>query len=288
MGVIFTATSTRVASSRGTHAHRSDRRPRDLLRTAGDGLPVVFVHGALADHTAAARQLASFSDDYTAIAYDLRGHGNTANPGDEPYSVDLLADDLHAFVDALDFHRPVLCGVSLGGMIAQVYAGRYPDELGGLVLADTFTPDFVSRRDRIERTVLLKSVAGLIRLVGYNRAKGLLLWFGRKLEGDNTTTLRTEAFPDMDTAAAVNAFRAVASFHETDVDFAAITVPTLVLYGEHETSIIRRHVPTLAAEIPSATVREVPDAGHASPWDNPEFFDAAIREFLTETVRFPA
>ena len=251
----------------------------------GNGPPIVFIHGALSDHTAAYQQLEAFSDAYTAIAYDIRGHGKSTNPYNASYSIDLLAEDLHEFVDAQGFDRPVLCGVSMGGMIAQVYASRYPDRLSGLVLADTFTPAFVSRRDRIERTVLMSALIGLIRLIGYDRAKGFMMWFGRKLEGDNTTSLRVEAFPDMETVAAVNALQAVASFHKIDIEFTTITVPTLILYGEHEASAISRHVPTLAAAIPNATVQEVPNAGHASPWDNPEFFNGAIQDFLAQIAR---
>ena len=251
----------------------------------GEGPPIVFIHGALSDHTAAERQIEAFSEDHTAIAYDVRGHGRTTNPRDEPYSIDRLAEDLHAFVTALNLNRPVICGVSMGGMIAQVYASRYPDHLGGLVLADTFTPAFVSRRDRIERNALMNATIRIIRLVGYDRVKGLVTWFGRKLEGDNTTSLRAEEFPDMETVAAVNALEAITAFRETEIDLASITVPTLILYGEHESSVIRRHVPTLAAAIPNATVLEVPDAGHASPWDNPEFFNRAVRDFLVRTSR---
>ena len=250
----------------------------------GEGPPVVFVHGALSDHTAATQQLEAFSDAYTALAYDVRGHGRTTNPRNTPYSIDVLADDLHAFVTAVGLERPVVCGVSMGGMIAQVYASRYPDRLSGLVLADTFTPAFLGRRDRIERSTLVNAMTGLVRLVGYNRAKGVLLWFGRTLEREQTTSLRPDAFPDMDTAAAVNSLQAVASFHETDVDLGSITVPTLVLYGEHETSIVRRHAPTLASEIPDVTLREVPDAGHASPWDNPEFFNSTIQTFISGRI----
>jgi pimeloyl-ACP methyl ester carboxylesterase len=249
----------------------------------GDGPPVVFIHGALSDHSAADPQLDAFCDEYTAIAYDLRGHGKTINPHGAPYSIDQLADDLDAFITALDLEHPVLCGVSMGGMVAQVYASRHPERIGGLVLADTFSPAFVNWQDRIERTVLMRTFMGLIQLLGYERSMGLGTWFGRKLEGDTTTSLRAERFPDMGTAAAVNSLRAVASFHTTDVDLTSITVPTLILYGEHETSVIRRHVPTLAAKIPNATVLEVPDAGHASPWDNPEFFNEAIQTFLAET-----
>ena len=80
----------------------------------GEGPPIVFIHGALADHTAAKQQLGAFSDAYTAIAYDLRGHGNTTNPQHTPYSIDLLAEDLHAFIAETSLERPVLCGVSMG------------------------------------------------------------------------------------------------------------------------------------------------------------------------------
>jgi pimeloyl-ACP methyl ester carboxylesterase len=246
----------------------------------GTGPPIVFIPGALSDYSAATRQLEAFSDTHTAIAYDLRGHGNTTNPHHEPYSIDLLAEDLHAFITEMGLDRPVLCGVSMGGMIAQVYASRYPNQLSALVLADTFSPAFLSRRDHIERFTLVNAIAGVVRLVGYNRAKNLILWFGRKLERDQTTSLRPDAFPDMDTADAVNALRAAASFHTTDIDLASITVPTLILYGEHEPSVISRHAPTLSAQIPDSTVQEVPDAGHASPWDNPEFFNSTIRTFL--------
>jgi len=77
----------------------------------------------------------------------------------------------------------------------------------------------------------------------------------------------------------------VATFHESNVDFASITVPTLVLYGEHESSVISRHAPRLADALPDATVREVPGVGRASPWDNLEFFNGASREFLERDVR---
>ena len=70
------------------------------------------------------------------------------------YSVELFAEDLHALVDALGLDRPVICGLSLGGAIAQVYATRYPDRLSGLVLAATFAPGYVDYRDWIQRSLM--------------------------------------------------------------------------------------------------------------------------------------
>jgi len=59
----------------------------------------------------------------------------------------------------------------MGGMVAQVYASRYPERVGALVLADTFSPAFLGTQDRLERTVLTKALIGLVRLVGYDRGR---------------------------------------------------------------------------------------------------------------------
>lgn len=84
----------------------------------------------------------------------------------------------------------------------------------------------------------------------------------------------------MDTDEFAKVIRAVASFHGTRFDLSAITVPALVLYGEHEPPFIRRHAPKLGSALPNASVREIPDAGHASNLDEPEFFTDVVREFL--------
>ena len=76
------------------------------------------------------------SADYRVISYDKRGHGlSGAPPGD--YRLDDHIGDLAALADAVDARRFVLCGVSVGGVIAQGFALRHPDRLAGLVLSDT-------------------------------------------------------------------------------------------------------------------------------------------------------
>ncbi|KAK0306807.1 hypothetical protein LTR01_006103 [Friedmanniomyces endolithicus] len=64
---------------------------------------------------------------YRILRYDNRGIGKTSRPPG-PYTSELLADDLHALLKALDIHEGFhLLGVSMGGMIAQSYAQRYPN-----------------------------------------------------------------------------------------------------------------------------------------------------------------
>jgi len=250
----------------------------------GSGPPVVFVHGAIVDLTQWEPQLDALSDEYTTIAYDVRGHGRTGGSNRETYSMDLFADDLAALIAALDLDTPVVCGLSLGGCIAQVYADRYPDGLSGLILADTFGPTPLSSGERVQRR-FLRATIPFVRLFGYERVERVMVWFQERLskgvsgEYENIEAIR-ESGPTMASPEFAKVIRALASFDETPVGYWAISVPTLILYGEHEARFIRQHAPALADSITGASVREVPDAGHASNLDNPEFFTDALRVFL--------
>ncbi|WP_224268764.1 alpha/beta fold hydrolase [Haloprofundus salinisoli] len=260
----------------------------------GSGPPLVFTHGAILDHSQWTPQMDALSDEYTTYAYDVRGHGRTGGSKRARYSIELFADDLDAFVTALELDRPVLCGLSMGGCIAQVYATRHADRISGLVLADTFTPELLSRSEWLQRSVLLRATVPPVRLIGYERVEKAMVWFQKRLSGEgvsgnygNIERIR-ETGPKMETDEFAKAIRALAAFHETAVDLSAITAPTLVLYGEHEPPFLRRHVPKLRSEIPHATVEMVPGAGHASNLDDPAFFTAAIREFLSREVALSA
>lgn len=253
----------------------------------GDGPPVVFVHGAVLDHSQWDPQVEALSDDFTTYAYDVRGHGWTGGSEHGVYSIDLFADDLAAFIDALGLERPVICGLSTGDCIAQVYAARHPDRLAGLVLADTFTPALLSHSEWIQRSLLLRATIPPVRLLGYECIERALVWLqellspGASGDYENVEVLRAKG-PKMTTVEFAKVIRAVALFHRTEVDLSVIDVSTLVLYGEYEPPFVRRHAPKFAGGIPDATVQEVPDAGHASNLDNPEFVTGALAEFLTE------
>ncbi|WP_459192118.1 alpha/beta fold hydrolase [Halosimplex sp. J119] len=252
----------------------------------GSGPTIVFVHGAIVDHSQWDPQLDALADDYETIAYDVRGHGRTGGSPRGRYSVDLLADDLGALLDALDIERAVLCGLSMGGCIAQVYAARHPDRVAGLVLADTFGPELLSRSEWLQRSVLLRATVPPVRLFGYERVEKAMVWLQEKLSGEgvsgdykNIERIRATG-PKMATDEFAKVIGAVAAFHRSEVDFSAITVPTLVLYGEHEAPFMRRQALKLAAEIDGSTLEAVPGGGHASNLDNPEFFTGAVRELL--------
>lgn len=252
----------------------------------GTGPPIVFIHGAILDHTQWTPQLDDLHEEYTTIAYDVRGHGRTGGSAKSSYSIELFAADLDALLTELDLENPILCGLSTGGCIAQVYAAAHSDQLAGLVLADTFTPELSNRREWLQRSALLKATIPAVRLVGYERVERAMVWIRERLSAgvsgdyERIERLRAEG-PKMETAEFAKVIRAVAAFHETEIDLSAITVPTLVLYGEREPAFLQRHARTFSAELPNVNIRTVPAAGHASNLDNPDLFTTALREFIT-------
>lgn len=259
---------------------------RTYYERRGEGRPVVFVHGATVDHHAWAPQFEAVAAERDAVAYDVRGHGRTGASSRRAYSIDLMAADLRALVDALDLDRPVVCGTSMGGLIAQTYAARNPESLSGLVLADTFTPPILTRREWVQRKLLLRATTVPVRLFGHEPVERTVQWLQDRLQGrgdagahERVRRLRSDA-PRMTADEFAKVMRAVAAFDETPVDLEAIDVPALVCYGEHELPLFREHAARLAATLPRVTVREVPDAGHAANVDNPEFFTDVLRSFL--------
>ncbi|WP_254544298.1 alpha/beta fold hydrolase [Halomarina pelagica] len=254
----------------------------------GEGPPIVFVHASIVDHAMWDRQADAIADDYTTVVYDVRGHGRTGGSAEPEYTMDLFAADLHALVTALDLDRPVLCGLSMGGMIAQTYAAAHPDRLAGLILADTFTPRILTRGEWFLRRVALNALIPPVRLVGYERVERANVWLTERLfggvSGDYGRIERLrEAGPKMTTDEFAKVIRSMTRFHGASIDLSAITVPTLVLYGENELPFVKRHAAELAVRLSNVEIDEVPHAGHASNLDTPDYFTAAVRAFLART-----
>ena len=81
-------------------------------------------------------QIAAFKDRYRILAFDTRGHGASAAPKG-PYTLEALADDLKGLLDQLGIQRTHFAGLSMGGMIGETFALKYPGVFASLVLADT-------------------------------------------------------------------------------------------------------------------------------------------------------
>jgi len=98
------------------------------------GLPVIFLHSFGGDSSHWASQLDHLRHHRRALAIDLRGHGKSARPNDDDYSVKAFVRDLESVVKELKLQRFVLVGHSLGAAIANAYAAEHPRRVAGVVL----------------------------------------------------------------------------------------------------------------------------------------------------------
>src|SRR5688572_5793193 len=101
----------------------------------GQDTPLVLLHGFPLDSRIWKEQVASLSDRFRVITPDLRGFGRSKS--NEPFTMESLADDVHALLADIGALPAILGGLSMGGYVALAYAKKYPTDLLGLMLIDT-------------------------------------------------------------------------------------------------------------------------------------------------------
>jgi pimeloyl-ACP methyl ester carboxylesterase len=111
---------------------------RLFAHDTGEGHPVVFLHGGLADHRAAVFRVGELARTHRLITPDLRGSGRSIHGGE--LSWDRLADDVAALLDHLGLERAVVGGTSMGSAVALRFALRDPRRLRGLIMMSPIYP----------------------------------------------------------------------------------------------------------------------------------------------------
>jgi pimeloyl-ACP methyl ester carboxylesterase len=99
----------------------------------GEGQPVVQIHGAGFGHFNFAPATPALAEHFRVIDYDMRGYGQSDRPV-QHYDMEVWADDVAGLLDALDVDRAHVHGTSMGGMIAIVFAGKYPERTQSVVV----------------------------------------------------------------------------------------------------------------------------------------------------------
>jgi pimeloyl-ACP methyl ester carboxylesterase len=256
----------------------------------GSGWPLVLVHGAWLDSELWRPQLDRFADDFRVIAPELRDHG-AADPADGPYRVDDLADDLRGLLDGLELGRPVVCGLSMGGLVAQQFAADHPDRVAGLALVGTVRSVPPVPLSGAGKRLLLPKAAyhAAVRSMGPGAYFRLLLNSVEGLEGRwlaRSDDARSYAMDAVDAFDAGPFLRVLDALYEFEAP-ALPDVPATVLHGDHEAGPVVRHCRNLAERL-GASRTGIPDAAHLVNRDNPAAFDRALGTFLDERVTVSA
>src|SRR5258705_7444267 len=112
----------------------------------GSGEPLILLPFLAADHACYAFQVAEYSKHFTCISLNLRGTGESDDPG-SPYTTEILADDVAAFMQALSIPKAHLTGLSLGAVVGMWVAAKYPSQVSSLSLHSAWpkTDEYLKR-----------------------------------------------------------------------------------------------------------------------------------------------
>ena len=102
-------------------------------RISGEGEPVVQIHGAGFGHFNFDPATPVLSQQFRVIDFDMRGYGQSDKPL-QHYDMEVWADDVAGLLDALGIEQAHVHGTSMGGMIATVFAGKYPERTTSVVI----------------------------------------------------------------------------------------------------------------------------------------------------------
>lgn len=250
---------------------------RITFEQAGQGSPLVLLHGGFADRRAWRRQLEGLSDEYTLIAWDAPGCGGSSDPPDG-YRLADYADHLAGFIDRLGLDRPHVLGLSFGGGLALEFYRRHADIPRTLILASAYAgwagslpPDEVEAR--------LERALHDAQRSPHEWVEDYLPTFFTDAVAPQVVEETTAMMLDTRPGGLVPMVRSFAEADLRDV-LPSITVPTLLLYGGSD---VRSPLPVaedLHARIPHSRLVVLPGVGHDTNLEAPEAFNDAVRSFL--------
>jgi pimeloyl-ACP methyl ester carboxylesterase len=250
---------------------------RTAYLRAGSGPYLVMLHGIGGNAGQFRRQLDAMADLRTVIAWDAPGYvGSDDAP--EGWTMEDFADHLSGFLDALGIEQADVVGQSWGGVLAQVFYGRHPKRVRSLILSDTSAgggsqPEDAGQAALQARLKALDTMttAELAHrrapaVLGPNPSRVMLLEAEQMMAQIRPSGYRT--------AAIVLANADTRPIHST------VSVPTLVICGEHDQIIAPGTGEVLRDAIPGARLVTIQGAGHLSSQEQPDAWNAVVREFL--------
>ena len=242
----------------------------------GNGTPLVLIHGIGACHKLWQLQIRPMSQRFKVITYDVRGHGDSSG-SNEKYSIKLFASDLKALLDNLGIAKTHICGLSMGGLIAQQFVLDYPHMFDRLILAGTFCHADLGGKILITLAKALNRVVLTFISMETNAviaAKGLF-------KKENQQELRDFFIKGVCKITKKEYFKVVNATYAFDSlkQLKEIKSPTLILNAEGE-KIERRQADIIHREIKDSRKELILDTFHASNLEKPEKFNKLVLDFL--------
>ncbi|PZM15154.1 3-oxoadipate enol-lactonase [Rhizobium tubonense] len=235
---------------------------------------LVFVNSLGTDFRIWRDVIVRLAGDFAIVVYDKRGHG-LSEVGQTPYSMEDLAVELAGLLDLLTVKNAYVCGLSIGGMIAQALFERRPDLVKALILCDTAhkigtAETWNARIEKVEAEGIEAIADGVLEK-----------WFTAAFRRPENTSFA--GYRNMLVRQPLTGYLATcAAVRDADLTEVArhISVPTLCVVGDQDRSTPPELVLSTSRLIADARYEVITDAGHIPCIEQPETLTAVIRTFI--------
>ena len=249
--------------------------------STGQGEPLVLIPYLAADQACYAFQVADYSKHFTCISVDLRGAGLSDKPN-SPYSTELFADDIAAFMQAIGVERAHISGLSLGASVGMWLAAKHPEKVKSLSLHSSWpkTDPFLETCVEGWRVIAkgLDSVPEMIIL-------GIFPWcFTPGLYASKPDYIESlAAFVRSRPAQPLDAFMRMSDAvinHDATSALGRIKAPTQITFGRYDMVTSTRFSDALHNQIDGSEVLVFEDCAHAPIYENVPSFNEKTLVFL--------
>ena len=246
----------------------------------GEGPVVTFSH-SLACHLGMwDEQARALKDRFRVLRFDTRGHGQTSAPAGA-YSLDQMADDLFGLLGALGIKETHFVGLSMGGMIGQVFALSHPAMVQSLVLCDTTSRYPAATAPIWEDRIRTVEAKGMEPLVGPTLER----WFTAPFRTRRPDLMQEVGAMIRNTPAQgyIGCCHAIPKIDVTD-RLGAVRCPALVIVGEEDLGTPVEMSRQIHAALPSAELAILRSASHLSNLEQPAEFTRVLSAFLDKAA----
>lgn len=249
----------------------------------GEGAPLVLIMGIGYDATLwGLHQVPEFSKEFQVVAFDNRDVGRSSQASG-PYTIADMADDVAGLMDGLHLDHAHMLGLSMGAMIAQEFALRYPNRLDKLILSGTGAATGRAKFDPITVWNFVKQHDP----EGLTFAAQQFLWlfstdFLRNHQAVDQTLAMLGSNPNPVSPEAYSRQTSAYVQHDSLDRVGKIKAPTLVITGERDRLTPPWIGRELADAIPGAKFQLIdgPGSSHVLPLERPEDFNKIVLSFL--------
>jgi 3-oxoadipate enol-lactonase len=238
--------------------------------------PVITLSHSLAtDFAMWEPQMEVLKSRYRVLRYDTRGHGGSGVP-EGPYSLDQLGEDVHALLRVLKIKQTHFMGLSMGGMIAQVFALKYPGMLRSLILCDTMSQVADQAKPIWDERIMVAQTQGMEPHVEPTIER----WFTKPFRSSPVSERVRAMIRATNPKGYIACSRAIMELNLTE-RLPAIRLPTLIIVGADDPGTPVAASQAIHEKIKGSKLIILKSAAHLSNIEQAEAFNKAVISFLS-------